>query len=49
MNDSQEENNILCADGTKPPCTSAGMVNGGEIRVRGSRSAIRGTGFKGVF
>ena len=49
MNDSQEENNILCADGTKPPCTSAGMVHGGEIRVRGSRAAIRGTSFKGVF
>ena len=50
MNDGQGENNsVLCADGTKPPCKSAGMVNGGEIRVRGSRAAIRGTGFKGVF
>ena len=41
--------NVLCADGTQPPCTSAGMVHGGEIRVRGSRAAIRGTSFKGVF
>ena len=49
MNDGQGENNILCADGTRPPCKSAGMVHGGEIRVRGSRAAIRGTGFKGVF
>jgi len=50
MNDGQGENsNILCADGTKPPCKSAGMVHGGEIRVRGSRAAIRGTSFKGVF
>ena len=45
----KKEGNVLCADGTQPPCTTAGMVNGGEIRVRGSRSAIRGTGFKGVF
>jgi hypothetical protein len=49
MNDGQGDNTVLCADGTKPPCKSAGMVNGGEIRVRGSRAAIRGTGFKGVF
>jgi len=49
MNDGQGDNTVLCADGTQPPCKSAGMVNGGEIRVRGSRSAIRGTGFKGVF
>ena len=50
MNDGQgENNNILCADGTRPPCKSAGMVHGGEIRVRGSRAAIRGTRFKGVF
>ena len=50
MNDGQGENNsVLCADGTKPPCKSAGKVNGGEIRIRGSRAAIRGTGFKGVF
>jgi hypothetical protein len=39
----------LCPDGTMPPCQVVQASDGKSIRVRGTKAAIRGTGFKGVF
>jgi hypothetical protein len=39
----------LCPDGTMPPCPVVQASDGKAIRVRGTKAAIRGTGFKGVF
>ena len=39
----------LCPDGSNPPCSVVQASNGKSIRVRGTKAAIRGTGFKGVF
>ena len=39
----------LCPDGSMPPCPVVTAKNGKSIRVRGTKAAIRGTGFKGVF
>ena len=39
----------LCPDGTMPPCKVPQLSSGKAIKVRGARSAIRGTNFKGVF
>ena len=39
----------LCPDGSNPPCSVVQASDGKSIRVRGTKAAIRGTGFKGVF
>ena len=39
----------LCPDGSMPPCPVVTAKNGKSIKVRGTKAAIRGTGFKGVF
>jgi len=39
----------LCPDGSMPPCEVVQASDGKAIRVRGTKAAIRGTGFKGVF
>ena len=43
------DNRGLCPDGSMPPCKVVQASNGKSIRVRGTKAAIRGTGFKGVF
>ena len=43
------EDRGLCPDGSNPPCSIVQASNGKSIRVRGTKAAIRGTGFKGVF
>jgi len=39
----------LCPDGSNPPCQVVNANTGKSIKVRGVKSAIRGTNFKGVF
>jgi len=39
----------LCPDGSMPPCKVVQASEGKSIKVRGTKAAIRGTGFKGVF
>jgi len=39
----------LCPDGSMPPCPVVTAKDGKSIKVRGTKAAIRGTGFKGVF
>jgi hypothetical protein len=39
----------LCPDGSNPPCSVVQASDGKSIKVRGTKAAIRGTGFKGVF
>ena len=43
------DNQGLCPDGSMPPCTVVTAKDGKSIKVRGTKAAIRGTGFKGVF
>jgi len=43
------DNQGLCPDGSMPPCPVVTAKDGKSIRVRGTKAAIRGTGFKGVF
>ena len=43
------DNQGLCPDGSMPPCEVVQASDGKSIRVRGTKAAIRGTGFKGVF
>jgi len=39
----------LCPDGSMPPCPVVTAKDGKSIRVRGTKAAIRGTKFKGIF
>lgn len=43
------DNKGLCPDGSMPPCPVVTAKDGKSIKVRGTKAAIRGTGFKGVF
>ena len=43
------DNQGLCPDGSMPPCPVVTAKDGKSIKVRGTKAAIRGTGFKGVF
>jgi len=50
MREMRPDNGIgLCPDGSMPPCPVVTAKNGKSIKVRGTKAAIRGTGFKGVF
>ena len=45
----REQKRGLCPDGSMPPCPVVQASDGKAIKVRGTKAAIRGTKFKGIF